>query len=88
MEASTGAGVRAGEIVTRVRLLFKKDKLQQELVDLNEVIREMILLLHSEATQFAVSIWTELAADVPEVKEDRVQLQQVLMNLMMNGIDG
>lgn len=57
--------------------MTKKDKLQQELVDLNEVIREMMLLLHSEATQFAVSIWTELAADVPEVKGDRVQLQQV-----------
>ena len=80
-------GRRAGEIVNRVRLLFKKDTLQRELVDLNEIIREMMLLLHSEATQFAVLVRTELAADLPQVMGDRVQLQQVLMNLMMNSID-
>jgi signal transduction histidine kinase/ligand-binding sensor domain-containing protein len=80
-------GKRAGEIVNQVRLLFKKDAPQRELVDVNEIIREMRLLLHSEATQFSVSIRTELAADLPEVTGDRVQLQQVLMNLMMNSID-
>jgi len=80
-------GRRAAEIVKRVRLLFKKGTLQQELLDLNEILREMILLLHSEATQFAVLVRTELAADLPQVKGDRVQLQQVLMNLMMNSID-
>jgi C4-dicarboxylate-specific signal transduction histidine kinase len=80
-------GRRAGEIVKRVHLLFKKDALQQELVDLNEIIREMVLLLSSEATQFAVSLRAELAAGLPQVMGDRVQLQQVLMNLMMNGID-
>src|SRR6202166_482433 len=80
-------GRRADEIITRVRLLFKKGTLQRELVDPNEIIREMNLLLHSEATQFAVLVRTELAADLPQVIGDRVQLQQVLMNLMMNGID-
>jgi len=80
-------GKRAGEIVNRVRLLFKKGTLQRELVDLNEIIREMILLLQSEATQFAVLLRTELAADLPQIMGDRVQLQQVLMNLMMNSID-
>ena len=80
-------GRRAAEIINRVRLLFKKDILQQELVDLNEIIQEMIFLLRSEATQFAVSVRTELAADLPQVMADRVQLQQVLMNLMMNSID-
>ncbi len=80
-------GRRAGEIIKQVRLLFKKDALQRELVDLNEIIREMILLLHSEAAQFAAFIRTELAADLPQVMGDRVQLQQVLMNLMMNSID-
>jgi PAS domain S-box-containing protein len=80
-------GRRAGEIVNRVRLLFQKGTLQRELVDLNEIIREMILLLRSEATQFAVLVRTELAADLPQVTGDRVQLQQVLMNLMMNSID-
>ena len=80
-------GRRAGEIVNRVRLLFQKGTLQGELVDLNEIIREMIVLLHSEATQFAVLVRTELAADLPQIIGDRVQLQQVLMNLMMNSID-
>jgi signal transduction histidine kinase len=84
---SLQAAKRASEIVNRVRLLFKKDNQQRELVDLNEIIREMILLLHGEATQFAVSVRTELAADLPQVMGDRVQLQQVLMNLMMNSID-
>jgi signal transduction histidine kinase len=80
-------GVRAGEIVKRVRLLFKEDTLQRESVDVNEIIQEMRLLLHSEATQFGVFIRTELAAGLPQVMGDRVQLQQVLMNLMMNSID-
>jgi len=80
-------GRRAVEIVNRVRLLFQKGTLQRELVDLNETIREMMLLLHSEATKFAVLVRTELAADLPQVMGDRVQLQQVLMNLMMNSID-
>jgi signal transduction histidine kinase/ligand-binding sensor domain-containing protein len=80
-------GKRASEIVNRVRLLFKKEPMQRELVDLNETIREMMLLLDSEATKFAVFVRTELAADLPQVMGDRVQLQQVLMNLMMNSID-
>jgi PAS domain S-box-containing protein len=80
-------GRRAGEIIKRVRLLFNKNSLQRELVDLNEIVREMMLLLHSEAAQFAAFIRTELAADLPHVMGDRVQLQQVLMNLMMNSID-
>jgi C4-dicarboxylate-specific signal transduction histidine kinase len=80
-------GRRASEIVDRVRLLFKKGTLQRELVDLNEMIREMMLLLHDEATQFAVLARTELTTDLPQVVGDRVQLQQVLMNLMMNSID-
>jgi signal transduction histidine kinase len=80
-------GRRAGEIVKRVRLLFKKGTPDRELVDVNEIIREMMLLLHGEATQFAVLVRTELAADLPQIMGDRVQLQQVLMNLMMNSID-
>jgi signal transduction histidine kinase/ligand-binding sensor domain-containing protein len=80
-------GKRAGEIVNRVRLLFQKDTLRRELVDLNEIVREMVLLLHGEATQYSILVRTELAADLPQVMGDRVQLQQVLMNLMMNSID-
>src|SRR2546426_8168198 len=77
---------RAGEIISRTRLLFKKGTPQWELVDINEVIREMIVLLRSEATRYSISVQTELA-DLPQVMGDRVQLQQVLMNLMTNGID-
>jgi C4-dicarboxylate-specific signal transduction histidine kinase len=80
-------GRRAGEIVKRVRQLFKKDTLQREPVDINEVVREMILLLRSETIRFAVLVRVELATDLPAFMGDRVQLQQVLMNLMTNSID-
>jgi PAS domain S-box-containing protein len=80
-------GTRAAEIVKRVRLLFKKGTSERELVDINEVIREMIVLLRGEAMQYSVLVRTELEADIPLVMADRVQLQQVLMNLMINGID-
>jgi signal transduction histidine kinase len=56
-------------------------------VDVNEVIREMIVLLGGEATRYSISVRTELAEDIPQFMGDRVQLQQVLMNLMINGID-
>jgi signal transduction histidine kinase len=80
-------GMRAAEIISRIRLLFKKGTPERELVDINEVVREMIVLLHSEATRYNISVRTELAAELPPVLGDRVQLQQVLMNLMLNGID-
>jgi len=80
-------GTRAAEIIKRVRLLFKKGSPERELVDLNEVVRDMIVLLRSEVTRYSISVRTKLAADLPEVVGDRVQLQQVLMNLMINGID-
>jgi PAS domain S-box-containing protein len=80
-------GTRAAEIIKRVRLLFKKGSPERELVDLNEVVRDMIALLRSEATRYSISVRTDLAADLPQVMGDRVQLQQVVMNLMINGID-
>jgi C4-dicarboxylate-specific signal transduction histidine kinase len=80
-------GTRAGEIISRIRLLFKKGTLERELVDVNEVIREMIVLLRGEAMRYSISVRTELAGDLPQIMGDRVQLQQVLMNLMVNGID-
>jgi C4-dicarboxylate-specific signal transduction histidine kinase len=80
-------GRRAADIISGIRLLFKKGATQHELFDVNEVIREMIALLHSEAVRYSISIRAELAADLPQVMGDRVQLQQVLMNLMLNGIE-
>ena len=80
-------GTRAGEIISRMRAFFEKRPPQREWVDVNDLIREMIVLLRSEATRHAISVRTELAADLPRVLGDRVQLQQVLMNLIMNSID-
>jgi signal transduction histidine kinase len=57
------------------------------LVDVNEVIREMIFLLRREAMRYSLSVRTELAADLPQVMGDRVQLQQVIMNLIINSFD-
>jgi signal transduction histidine kinase len=78
---------RASEIISRIGSLFKKDLLQWELVDVNELIQEMIVLLHSEAAQYSISIHSVVVNDVPRIRADRVQLQQVFMNLMLNGID-
>jgi PAS domain S-box-containing protein len=78
---------RAADIINRIRRFFRKDAPTQEPVDVNEVIREMVVLLSNEITQHSISARTELAANLPEVVGDRVQLQQVLMNLMINSID-
>ena len=81
------AANRASDIVGRIGSSFKKNVLQRELVDVNELIREMILLLRSEAARFSISIHGDLADGLPLMMADRVQLQQVLMNLMLNGIE-
>jgi signal transduction histidine kinase len=81
------AGNFASEIINRLRSLYKKAPPKRELVAINEVIGEMVLLLRGEANGHAVSIRTDLAADLPKITGDRVQLQQVLMNLMLNGIE-
>src|ERR1017187_9898243 len=81
------AVTRASDIISRLRQLFKKGAPQTNLVDVSEVIQEMVALLRGEASRYSVSILTELSADLPRVMADRVQLQQVLMNLMLNGIE-
>ncbi|MGD0513544.1 MAG: ATP-binding protein [Terriglobales bacterium] len=78
---------RAAEIINRVRLFFRKGVVTKERLDVNEMIREMEILLHNEASQHSVSVHTKLAADQPLIVADRIQLQQVLMNLMINGIE-
>jgi PAS domain S-box-containing protein len=78
---------RAADIISRISSLFKKDALQRELVDVNELVLEMIVMLRTEASRYSISIRTELAENIPKVMGDRVQLQQVFMNLMLNGID-
>jgi PAS domain S-box-containing protein len=78
---------RAAEIIDRVRLLYPKGSPQLELVDLNEVIEEMVIMLHKEANRHSTTVRTDLAKDLPKVSADRVQLQLVLMNLILNGIE-
>jgi C4-dicarboxylate-specific signal transduction histidine kinase len=78
---------RAAEIISRIRLFFKKSTSRRELVDINDVVREMIVFLHSEATRYNIVVEADLSTDLPQVTGDRVQLQQVLMNLMTNGIE-
>jgi C4-dicarboxylate-specific signal transduction histidine kinase len=78
---------RAAEIIGSISSLFKKGALQRQSVDVNELIRDMTVLLRSEAKRCSISVRTELAAELPHVLADAVQLQQVFMNLMLNGID-
>src|SRR5712691_1159144 len=78
---------RGAEIISRTLLLFKKHAPQRELVDVNEIMREMVILLRSEVSRYSILIRMDLAQDLPKVMGDRMQLQQVMMNLMINGID-
>jgi len=78
---------RAAEIVSRVRLLFRKGTPQRELVDVNELIQELIVLLRSEATRYSIALRMDLATNLPQLMGDGVQLQQVMLNLILNGID-
>ncbi len=80
-------GKRAADIIDRLRSLYKKAPPKRELEEINEIIGEMVVLLRGEANRYGVSIRTNLAADLPNISADRVQLQQVLMNLMLNGIE-
>ena len=79
--------LRSAEIINRTTALYKKSAPQRELVNVNEVINEIVVILRNEAARYGVSIRSDLAADVPTVTGDRVQLQQVLMNLIINAID-
>ena len=78
---------RAGAIIDRIRSQFEKGTLRQQTVDVNEIISETIALLRDEAVRYNVSVRTELPADLPQVIGDRLQLQQVVMNLIVNSIE-
>jgi PAS domain S-box-containing protein len=78
---------RVAHIVDRNRALYSRETTQREVIDLNEIIREMAVLLRDTAHRHSISIRSELDPALPATSADRVQLQQVLMNLMLNGID-
>jgi PAS domain S-box-containing protein len=80
-------GHRAGEVITRIRSLVKKSPPVTARLDLNEAIEEVLAIIGPEARRSMVLVRAELAASLPPVQGDRVQLQQVILNLAMNGIE-
>jgi len=80
-------GKRAGEVIARIRALTKRTAPPRERLDLNETVREVLTLIGDEARKRRVVIRTQFADDLSAVSGDRVQLQQVLLNLLMNAMD-
>ncbi len=78
---------RAREVISRLRLLFRKGEIQFEAIDLNELVLEVLKVMNSDLVNHDVRVQTDLAADLPNVRGDRVQLQQVLINLIVNASD-
>jgi len=78
---------RASEVIRRVRALAKKSDIEKVPLEVNDVVREAIMLVSRELSSQLVSLRTDLAPSLPMILGDRVQLQQVIINLMMNGID-
>jgi len=85
--AMVEAAMRAAEIIDRVRSLYRRGPPQEEPVQLNEIVREMTVLLSETANRGSISLRTALDPGLPATTADRVQLQQVLLNLMINGIE-
>ena len=78
---------RAGDVIGRIRALVKKEPPRKGQFDLNEAIRHVIALTGSEVLRQGVTLQTEFATSLPSVEGDRVQLQQVILNLIMNAIE-
>jgi C4-dicarboxylate-specific signal transduction histidine kinase len=80
-------GNRAGAVINRIRTLIKKAPPRSDSITINDAIREVIELTHGESVKNGVSVRTELADGLPLVEGDRVQLQQVILNLVVNAIE-
>jgi PAS domain S-box-containing protein len=80
-------GNRAADVILRMRALFKKARTAKERLDVNEAIKDIVTLAQNEVRRNNVALRTELAANLPSVMSDRVQLQQVVLNLILNGIE-
>jgi C4-dicarboxylate-specific signal transduction histidine kinase len=80
-------GNRAGDVIGRIRTLLKKTGTEKELLDMNQVIREVVALAEGEVRRNGVALRTELAGDLPPILADRVGLEQVVLNLIMNAIE-
>jgi C4-dicarboxylate-specific signal transduction histidine kinase len=80
-------GNRAGEVITRIRTLLRKTETEKTRLDINQTVQEVVLLTQNEAVRKGVALRMELAVNLPPVSGDRVQLQQVILNLVMNGVE-
>ena len=80
-------GNRAGEVINRIRAFLRKTETDKAPIDINQTIRDVVILMRNEAEGKGVALHMELASDLPAVLGDRVQLQQVILNLVMNGIE-
>ena len=87
LERIMKAGTRASAVIERVRTLVKRQPLRAEPVDLNEIVRDVIAMVRHELQRSGVSLKTRLAEELPAVPGDRVQLQQVVLNLILNAIE-
>jgi len=87
LRAIVSDGNRAGEVIQRVRALVNKTAGQKAPLDINEAVNEVVTLLHHELSSHRVSLRMELAPALGPVLGDRIQLQQVILNLVMNGIE-
>ena len=87
LQAIARDGRRASEVIARIRALARRTTTEKEPLDINEVIREVVALAEGEARRTRAKLLTELGADLPRVLGDRVQLQQVVLNLLLNGLE-
>src|SRR4029434_11227043 len=78
---------RAGDVIHGIHHFVRKNEGERRVVDMNETIREVLRLLHSDLLGRAASIETRLASNLPLLKADPVQLQQILLNLLMNALE-
>ena len=87
LQAIARDGRRASDVIARIRALARRTATEKEPLDINEVIREVVALAEAEARRTRARLRTELAENLPRVLGDRVQLQQVVLNLLLNGLD-
>jgi C4-dicarboxylate-specific signal transduction histidine kinase len=87
LQAISRDGRRASDVIARIRALARRTTVEKEPLDINEVIREVVALADGEARRIQASVRTDVAGDLPRVLGDRVQLQQVVLNLLLNGLE-
>jgi PAS domain S-box-containing protein len=87
VERMINDGKRAGEVISRIRATVTKSAPRRDRLDINAALMEVIALIRGEIQRNSISLWTELSDDLPRVPGDRIQLQQVILNLIMNAID-